>query len=344
MRYTLSAPPFDAAKLSPNFGFPVPPPFVTLLNALCADCGSAKAACERLEGVLGWIPAGDDMRYDGTPPELFPIAGTGVDGGHFGYVIHAPELPASDHPIGRFEPMDSDGVRLVGMTTFEAAETVLSFEMQCDQEFGLLRSPFSSAWWPEVAARLRSLSIEPDLAKAGCHYENGDGRPVTPAVPEGWRHLASADGIGVLAPAPLFHPAPLPAVERRPDVSAVLGAALRYAADRFPATALWLLRECYWRVWPDPDSIALCRAMIDAYHALGRPSLAAVVNRHRIPAQQITEEEMRAAIADAIKDSGATGKKDMGKVMGILRGRYAGKYAKIDFAKASALVKAVLSG
>src|SRR5215472_503603 len=97
MRHTLSAPPFDAAKLSANFGFPVPPPFVTLLNALCADCGSAKAACERLEDVLGWVPAGDDMRYDGTPPELFPIAGTGVDGGHFGYVIHAPELPACDH-------------------------------------------------------------------------------------------------------------------------------------------------------------------------------------------------------------------------------------------------------
>jgi hypothetical protein len=38
---------------------------------------------------------------------------------------------------------------------------------------------------------------------------------VTPAAPEGWRHVASADGIGVLAPAPLFHPASLPAMERR---------------------------------------------------------------------------------------------------------------------------------
>jgi hypothetical protein len=33
------------------------------------------------------------------------------------------------------------------------------------------------------------------------------------------------------------------------------------------------------------------------------------VNRHRTPAQQMTEDEMEAAIADAIKDTGATGKK-----------------------------------
>jgi hypothetical protein len=39
---------------------------------------------------------------------------------------------------------------------------------------------------------------------------------------------------------------PLPALERRPDVSAVLDAASRHAADQYPATALWLLRECYW--------------------------------------------------------------------------------------------------
>src|SRR5262245_28301815 len=55
------------------------------------------------------------------------------------------------------------GVYLLGTTTFEAAETMLSFEMQCDQEFGLFRSPFSSEWWPEVSVRLRRPGIEPDL-------------------------------------------------------------------------------------------------------------------------------------------------------------------------------------
>jgi uncharacterized protein len=73
-------------------------------------------------------------------------------------------------------------------------------------------------------------------------------------------------------------------------------------------------------------------------------ALAAVVTRHRIPAQQMTEDEMKSAIADTIRDTGVTGKKDMGKVMRMLRGKYAGKYANIDFARASAVVKTVLSG
>jgi hypothetical protein len=100
---------------------------------------------------------------------------------------------------------------------------------------------------------------------------------VSPSViPEGWRHVPSADGIGVLAPAALFHPAPLPALKRRPDVGAVFDAALQHAADHFPASALWLLREGYFLSY---GAIELRGAIIDAYLALARPSLAAVVSR-----------------------------------------------------------------
>jgi hypothetical protein len=276
----LSAPPFDAENLAYTFGFPVPPPFVTLLNALCEGCGSGAAAFERVEDALGWHLT-DHESLDGyglSPPELFPFAATGVDGGHFGYVIHAPELPATDYPVGRFEPSDHDeGVYLLGATTFEAFETQLSFEMRHDLKFGRFQSAFSSEWWPEVAAKLRALRIEPEPAKAGRNYENGNGKPVSPSIiPEGWRHVPSADGIGVLAPAALFHPAPLPTLERRPDVGAVLGAALRHAADHFPASALWLLREGYFLSY---GAMEWRGAMIDAYQALARPSLAAVVSR-----------------------------------------------------------------
>jgi len=274
----LAAPPFDAENLTYAFGFPIPPPFVTLLNALCEGCGSAAAAYERVRDALGSDLTDHEIRdgYDLSPPELFPFAATGVDGGYFGYVIHAPELPATDYPVGRFEPSDHDrGVYLLGTTTFEAVETELSFQMQCDQEFGLFRSPFASEWWPEVAARLRALGIKLDPAKAGRNYENDNGKPVSPVIiPEGWRHVPSADGIGVLAPAPLFHPAPLPAIEWCPDVNAVLDAASRHAADHFPASALWLLREGYFLSY---GAIGLRSAMIDAYQALGRPSLAAHV-------------------------------------------------------------------
>jgi hypothetical protein len=57
MLYTLKAPPFNAENLTENFGFAVPPPLVALLNAVCEGCGSAEAACERLDDVLGWWPA-----------------------------------------------------------------------------------------------------------------------------------------------------------------------------------------------------------------------------------------------------------------------------------------------
>ena len=198
----LTAPPFDAENLTYAFGFPVPPPFVTLLNALCEGCGSAAAAFKRFEDAFGSHLTDHEIRdgYDLSPPELFQFAATGVDGGHFGYVIHAPELPATDYPVGRFEPSDNDnGVYLLGATTFEAVETELSAEMNADLEFerqyGDCRSAFSSEWWPDVAARIRGLRIEPDPTKAGRNYENGNGKPVTPIlIPDGWRHIPSADG------------------------------------------------------------------------------------------------------------------------------------------------------
>jgi len=57
--------------------------------------------------------------------------------------------------------------------------------------------------------------------------------------------------------------------------------------------------------------------------------------------QQMSEAEAKAAIAAVIKDTGAAGMKDMGKVMAALKERYAGK---MDFGKASGLVKGLLAG
>ena len=57
--------------------------------------------------------------------------------------------------------------------------------------------------------------------------------------------------------------------------------------------------------------------------------------------QQMSDEETRAAIAAAVAEAGAASVKDMGKVMALLRERYAGR---MDFGKASGAVKAMLSG
>ena len=57
--------------------------------------------------------------------------------------------------------------------------------------------------------------------------------------------------------------------------------------------------------------------------------------------QQLSEAEVAQAIAAAIAETGATSIKDMAKVVGALKGKYAGR---MDFAKASALVKKMLGG
>ena len=57
--------------------------------------------------------------------------------------------------------------------------------------------------------------------------------------------------------------------------------------------------------------------------------------------QQLSEAEVADAVAAAIKESGADGMKDMGKVMGLLKSRLAGR---TDMGKLSGLVKAKLVG
>ena len=57
--------------------------------------------------------------------------------------------------------------------------------------------------------------------------------------------------------------------------------------------------------------------------------------------QQLSDAEAKEAIAGVIRETGAAGMKDMGKVIAALKARYAGR---MDFAKASALVKGMLTG
>jgi uncharacterized protein YqeY len=81
-----------------------------------------------------------------------------------------------------------------------------------------------------------------------------------------------------------------------------------------------------------------------AFEGGGRPELAAKeraeieVIRGFMP-KQMSEDEVRAAVEAAIATTGATSVRDMGKVMALLKERYAGK---LDFGKASGIVKARL--
>ena len=55
--------------------------------------------------------------------------------------------------------------------------------------------------------------------------------------------------------------------------------------------------------------------------------------------KQLSEEDMKAEVAKAVRETGALGMKDMGKVMAALKERFAGR---MDFAKAGAVVKSLL--
>jgi len=55
--------------------------------------------------------------------------------------------------------------------------------------------------------------------------------------------------------------------------------------------------------------------------------------------QQLSEDEIKAEVAGAVAEAGATGAKDMGKVMALLKGRLAGR---ADMSAVSTLVKAAL--
>jgi uncharacterized protein YqeY len=86
------------------------------------------------------------------------------------------------------------------------------------------------------------------------------------------------------------------------------------------------------------DSIAI-------YDQAGRDDLAsqereelAIINEFLPSAMD--EAEVRSAVTAAIAETGAAGPKDMGKVIAAMKAKHAGR---IDFGKASALVKTMLA-
>ncbi|MFV0295570.1 MAG: GatB/YqeY domain-containing protein [Hyphomicrobiaceae bacterium] len=72
------------------------------------------------------------------------------------------------------------------------------------------------------------------------------------------------------------------------------------------------------------------RDSIEQYNAGGRPELAAkeaaeiVVIEGYLP-RMMDEAETKAAVSEAIASAGATAPKDMGKVMGVLKSKFAGQ-------------------
>jgi hypothetical protein len=85
---------------------------------------------------------------------------------------------------------------------------------------------------------------------------------------------------------------------------------------------------------------------ISQFQAAGRDDLVAAeqaelaVLQAYLP-EQLSTTEIEAAVAAAIAESGATSARDMGKVMGLLKPRLAGR---ADMGQISSLIKAHLAG
>lgn len=117
-----------------------------------------------------------------------------------------------------------------------------------------------------------------------------------------------------------------------------LGIGTGGAAPQGPVTEADVIQVLQKMVKQRRDSIA-------TYISGGRQDLAdkeaaeiAVIEEF-LP-KQMDEDEMKAAVAALIKEVGAAGPKDMGKVMGPLKQRFG---AQMDMGKASAVVKQLLS-
>jgi hypothetical protein len=83
----------------------------------------------------------------------------------------------------------------------------------------------------------------------------------------------------------------------------------------------------------------------EAFEKGGRPELAAqereeIAIIESFMPKQLSLEETRGACQEIVEALGATGLRDMGKCMGALKERYPGR---MDFGKASAIVKEILS-
>ncbi|MGC1894872.1 MAG: GatB/YqeY domain-containing protein, partial [Pseudolabrys sp.] len=84
---------------------------------------------------------------------------------------------------------------------------------------------------------------------------------------------------------------------------------------------------------------------VELYEKGGRAELAAqereeiaIISAY-LP-KQMSEDDVKAAIAAAVTETGAAGMKDMGKVIAVLKAKYAGQ---MDFGTASGMVKAALA-
>jgi hypothetical protein len=281
----------DRAIAERAFGFRLPDALYRVLEAAWKKEGGYGHEFEgHFHAVTGLTFGGAECRYDHTPPELFPVGYLGVDGVHYGCVIHAPENAKSDYPFAQFSPVDEEGLIWVGRNAAEGLESLVSMRLDLLEAEELTPEETEDA--REKLAELQQiLKIEPSSAKAGRVFDP------EPEVPAGWRYLGTDDQVGVLAPESAFSPTDPHRFDPAWPAAIFADRANKALDKEHPATALFYAREGWWLLWSKDDrgKADLRDVFADAYRALGRGKLADIVEGEEEPGEgeRVPYEDIR---------------------------------------------------
>jgi hypothetical protein len=253
-------------------GFSVPQSFVEIATRFAERAGNIEEGLALLENVLSLrICHVVEDRYESMPIEFFPFLATGGDGHCFGYVIHAPELGLENYPMGLMVPGEGDGVIFAGNTTIAALENMISYMHSWPDAFDSL----DLIW-------LATIGLYPSAAKAQFarwHTGTQYARPLPP-LPDGWRHVMTSDGIGVVAQMSAFREGHATALPEDASLMHYIAAADSEAAAGHHGSALCHLKEAWWQWYfsPDEDVRQLKHRLVETYHNLGKTLLADAMN------------------------------------------------------------------
>ncbi len=288
-------PKVTAQKLAKTIGVPVPSSFVRAMTLAHESMRNPAERAEFFATPWNWLlpqqlsaltprAKHQDLRYACTPAEAFPFATMGVDGVHYGFVVHDPELSmtgtdSSDWPIAQISPMDVDPMCLYIGSSFNDA---LVRGMSQLKHLGLEPDDERRAT-VNANAMLASLKV-PGRSKKYTARNLFVPKSKAVHVPAGWMLATSVDGLGVLAPSRHFRGKRILAYDPSPSADEQLVGIQRALDDGFFGTALVGLRNLWQFEWINHEvAPKIAEMLVITYRALGRDVLAhAVLTREKL--------------------------------------------------------------
>jgi hypothetical protein len=272
--------------------FELPPVLERLAKWLGADCRREEWAAEAFGAEsFGPILEGDldsaaELDYR-TPFEIVPVLWAGGDALQYALLLRAEEGAGNSrvvvNPMTSYAPGDDpSSPSWLGDTVEEGLANLLAVSIR---DKGLT-APFEGMPESEVktlrAVNLRNaraiaaaLGLQiPDRPSERLDHGTRSSHPPALIVPDGWKHLETDDGIGVLAVEKAFATSFVLPTEIEPE-QRVLDAATTWLRRGFPATALAAARTAFgWNCYEQDGAAEAARLMKAAYEALDRPLLA----------------------------------------------------------------------